>query len=162
MQFLNTAQWPLYSRAHKTFPGQWVAVQTGCRHCMSGTPTRRVHWPECLDQLEKIKHNDTTLMLYTAEANSIDNCSKFVLLCYVRELEVLVQEIGILKTEVAQKEVKHNLKQLRLNLNVSKKDEEWGNCTKCEQYQEKSFPEFMDRFKGLIRKFNNANHDYLT
>ncbi|MEE6461445.1 hypothetical protein FKM82_001292 [Ascaphus truei] len=90
--------------------------------CMSGTPTRRVHWPECLDQLEKIKHDDTTLMLYTAEVNSIDNCSKFVLLCYVRELEVLVQEIGILKTEVAQKEVKHNLKQLRLNLNVSKKD----------------------------------------
>ncbi|MEE6461438.1 hypothetical protein FKM82_001292 [Ascaphus truei] len=122
MQFLNTAQWPLYSRAHKTFPGQWVGVQTGCRHCMSGTPTRRVHWPECLDQLEKIKHDDTTLMLYTAEVNSIDNCSKFVLLCYVRELEVLVQEIGILKTEVAQKEVKHNLKQLRLNLNVSKKD----------------------------------------
>uniref|UniRef100_A0A6I8RA35 Interleukin n=1 Tax=Xenopus tropicalis TaxID=8364 RepID=A0A6I8RA35_XENTR len=77
-----------------------------------------------------------------------DACYNVILHCYFLEMRTVVEELTILKAEDT-----GELKLLHLleNLNISPTVTQWGDCKRCEEFQEKDLPVFIEAFIEFIQ-----------
>uniref|UniRef100_A0A6I8PWF1 Interleukin n=1 Tax=Xenopus tropicalis TaxID=8364 RepID=A0A6I8PWF1_XENTR len=114
------------------------------------TTSEAVRVKAILDNINHIKKaSPSSLTLYTAQENDIrDACYNVILHCYFLEMRTVVEELTILKAEDT-----GELKLLHLleNLNISPTVTQWGDCKRCEEFQEKDLPVFIEAFIEFIQ-----------
>ncbi|KAE8630279.1 hypothetical protein XENTR_v10000765 [Xenopus tropicalis] len=123
------------------------------------TTSEAVRVKAILDNINHIKkifvefnhanYEPSSLTLYTAQENDIrDACYNVILHCYFLEMRTVVEELTILKAEDT-----GELKLLHLleNLNISPTVTQWGDCKRCEEFQEKDLPVFIEAFIEFIQ-----------
>ncbi|XP_071411802.1 interleukin-15 isoform X3 [Pithys albifrons albifrons] len=110
-------------------------------------------WAEVLKDLEKIKTSkDIDVSLYTADTDEDDECQELVMRCFFLETEVIIQECRIKNCSETQdvvniwKNGNTGLDNSKLNSTTSSK------CKECEEYEEKSFTEFIQSFVKVIQR----------
>ncbi|KAJ7421576.1 hypothetical protein WISP_41836 [Willisornis vidua] len=108
-------------------------------------------WAEVLKDLEKIKTSkDIDVSLYTADTDEDEECQELVMRCFFLETEVIIQECRIKNCSETQdvvniwKNGNAGLGNSKLNSTTSAK------CKECEEYEEKSFTEFIQSFVKMI------------
>ncbi|KAE8630281.1 hypothetical protein XENTR_v10000765 [Xenopus tropicalis] len=109
------------------------------------TTSEAVRVKAILDNINHIKkifvefnhanYEPSSLTLYTAQENDI-------------RMRTVVEELTILKAEDT-----GELKLLHLleNLNISPTVTQWGDCKRCEEFQEKDLPVFIEAFIEFIQ-----------
>ncbi|XP_056418886.1 interleukin-15 isoform X4 [Hyla sarda] len=103
-----------------------------------------------LDTLEQ----KSDLSLYTAKIDDYtETCIQPIFYCYCAEIKVVLEEMKISGDEKEAKELGNRLDHMRANL--PSKNKLPDGCKKCEEYEEKSFNEFIDSFKTLAQKMNS-------
>ncbi|XP_027508691.1 interleukin-15 isoform X1 [Corapipo altera] len=110
-------------------------------------------WAEVLKDLEKIKTSkDIDVSLYTANTDEDEECQEPVMRCFFLETEVIIQECRIKNCSETQdvvniwKNGNASLENKKLNSTTSAK------CKECEEYEEKSFTEFIQSFEKVIQR----------
>ncbi|XP_056418884.1 interleukin-15 isoform X2 [Hyla sarda] len=94
------------------------------------------------------------LSLYTAKIDDYtETCIQPIFYCYCAEIKVVLEEMKISGDEKEAKELGNRLDHMRANL--PSKNKLPDGCKKCEEYEEKSFNEFIDSFKTLAQKMNS-------
>ncbi|XP_069832963.1 interleukin-15 isoform X2 [Dendropsophus ebraccatus] len=110
-----------------------------------------------MQEFEKSKYSkskyQSDLRLYTARMDDYTGtCIQPIFDCFCEEIYVILEEIsmsgeedvaGIIRNQLA-------LMQTILPSNNDMPD----SCKKCEEYEEKSFSEFMESFETLAQKMN--------
>ncbi|KFO86381.1 Interleukin-15, partial [Buceros rhinoceros silvestris] len=119
-------------------------LKTAAGHCK---------WAEVLKDLEQIKTSkDIDVSLYTANTDEDNECQEPVMRCFFLEIKVILQECLI-----------KNCSKTQDVLNIWKNgNARFGNnmlnstssakCKECEEYEEKSFTEFIQSFVKVIQK----------
>ncbi|XP_040274422.1 interleukin-15 isoform X2 [Bufo gargarizans] len=93
------------------------------------------------------------LRLYTAKIDEYtDTCTQTIFDCYCEEFKVVVEEISMTEEENVAKGIRHTLNNM-LTYRPSESDM-IGSCKKCEEYEEKSFQEFLNSFQSITQKMN--------
>ncbi|CAN2388816.1 hypothetical protein PRIEUP_LOCUS16762, partial [Pristimantis euphronides] len=91
------------------------------------------------------------LRLYTARVDDFtDTCTQQIFDCYCDEFKVALEEISLSGETILAKKIKHTLDHMetyRPSENGTK-----DSCKKCEEYEEKSFQDFMNTFESLLQK----------
>ncbi|XP_075705813.1 interleukin-15 [Rhinoderma darwinii] len=114
-----------------------------------------------LDVLKKIFENSVfwkkkyrvDLRLYTARIDDYtDTCTQPIFDCYCEEFKVVLEEISMSGEENLAKEISHTLKNM-WTYRPSERDMT-GSCKKCEEYEEKTYQEFIKSFESIVQKMN--------
>ncbi|OCT97049.1 interleukin-15 [Xenopus laevis] len=108
-------------------------------------------------QLNRANYQNSPIMLYTAGQNITDACYKAVLHCYYLEMKTIVEELIVLK---AKDTGEQKLLHLEENLNISPTFTQWGDCARCEQFEERTFTVFIKAFEEFIKMLNVKEYNY--
>ncbi|NWX24911.1 IL15 protein, partial [Aegotheles bennettii] len=110
-------------------------------------------WAEVLKDLEQIRTSkDIDVSLYTADTDEDVKCQGPVMRCFFLETEVILQECRIKKCSKTQ-DVFNIWKSGNASLENNKLDTtKPAKCKECEEYEEKSFTEFIQSFVKVIQK----------
>ncbi|NXN98269.1 IL15 protein, partial [Rhinopomastus cyanomelas] len=123
----------------------WAYVlKTAAGHC---------RWAEVLKDLEQIQTSqDIDVSLYTADTDEDNECQGRVMRCFFLEIKVILQECLIKNCSRTQ-----DVLNIWKNGNASLESNKWNGtasarCKECEEYEEKSFTEFVRSFVRVIQK----------